>query len=521
LSAACPASILRRFAGLPQGIVSSHPILHRFLTNISWNFLGKICAQALLFAVSVVLTRYLGKERYGIYASLLVIPAVLRLLISFGLETVINKKLPELAIREHGPEQARYVLRTLLLLRAASVLTVCLLAYNLLPFYFSWIGLPELSTHRTVILYYFTVISLQSVFSTMFMTYLQYKTTAVMETVSALLNLALLAFFIHYDGGIEGVLYAFIVSTGVTLLGYLYLARPYVEGPVLAVDWSDSRRLARMSYWISLFSFGLMTQSDVVLMNYFHVLPQYIGFYQLATGISSMLAFTLTGIGPLALSLFSETYARDSSAGLSRSWNQILGFTVFCLTPLYIFVLFNSQGLIEFIYGPAFAPASRVLSLYLVFAFTGAVLGGGLVASALHVVGASGQALRVIIEGSILNILLDVLLIPPFREMGAATATGSVMVYMALRQLWVLHRHIDVSSVFPFVAKCLSLSLAATLPCLGLSFFGVNSLVLNFVVFALVFVLVLGWVKPLREEHLLVARAWPEWAQKRLAWFVR
>jgi O-antigen/teichoic acid export membrane protein len=63
----------------------------RFISNISWNVFGKVCVQILLFGVSILLTRYLGKERLGVYATLLVIPSFVRLLNQFGLETLINK----------------------------------------------------------------------------------------------------------------------------------------------------------------------------------------------------------------------------------------------------------------------------------------------------------------------------------------------------------------------------------------------------------------------------------------------
>ena len=81
----------------------------RLISNVSWNVLGKICTQNLLFAVSIIVTRYLGKESLGIYAAILVIPNFVRLLNMLGVETLINKKLPELNVVDPSGQQGRYL----------------------------------------------------------------------------------------------------------------------------------------------------------------------------------------------------------------------------------------------------------------------------------------------------------------------------------------------------------------------------------------------------------------------------
>ena len=94
----------------------------RFISNISWNVLGKVCVQILLFGVSVLLARYLGKEKLGIYATLLVVPTFVRLLNQFGLETLINKKIPELNVLDPSGKQARYLIQRLLAIRLGCLL---------------------------------------------------------------------------------------------------------------------------------------------------------------------------------------------------------------------------------------------------------------------------------------------------------------------------------------------------------------------------------------------------------------
>ena len=457
--------------------------------------------QVILFAVSILITRYLGKEQLGVYATLLVIPAFVRLVNQFGLETLINKKLPEINVQDPSGRQARFLVRRLLSVRLVSSLVFCGALYYFLPIYFNFIHMPELLSYRAALILYFGGITLESFLSTLFMTRLQFKTVSLVETGSALLNLVFLGIFISMDHGIVGVLYAYILSVSLNVIVYLFLSVQDFKGESAVPKWQEMKHLAWVSYWISLLSFGLMTQSDVLLMNYFHVDPVSIGYYHLVTSMGGMAAFVLAGIGPLALSLFSEAYARESQGGLSRSWCEIVGFSAFLTVPIYVFVFFNAETLITFVYGDAFSDAAPLLSFYIVLLGISVVLGTNFTVSTLFVLHRRDTAMRSTVEGSILNVGLNLICIPIYGVMGAVVATGSVMVYMVVRQLLVIQKEMDIRPVFPVIGKCFMFSIAAIAPTLILSQVAGSHLIWNGVVYLLAFFILLVWRKPFTQDH--------------------
>ena len=146
---------------------------HSLIFNVSWNILGKFCTQILLFAVSIIVTRYLGKEGLGIYAALLVVPNFFRLLNMLGVETLINKKLPELNVIDPSGCQGRYLLQKLLTIRLVTSFLFCVCLYFILPDYLEFVNKQELLEYRVVILLYFLVITVNSFLSTLFMTQLR------------------------------------------------------------------------------------------------------------------------------------------------------------------------------------------------------------------------------------------------------------------------------------------------------------------------------------------------------------
>ena len=477
----------------------------RFISNISWNVFGKVCVQILLFGVSVLLTRYLGKERLGVYATLLVIPSFVRLLNQFGLETLINKKLPELMVEDPTGRQGRYLVRKALEIRAITTLIFGACLYKGLPHYLSLIHMPELIEYRFALIAYFFIITLNSIFSMLFMTRLEYKTITLSETFCAFLNLCFLGIFIYLGYGIFGVLYAYVLSTGINILIYFVLED--LKGETQAPDWQEMIPLARASYLATLLSIGLVTQSDILLMNYFQVEPAEIGFYHLATGLGGMLAFVLVGVGPLALSILSETYAKESAEGLSCIWCQIVGFASFLTVPIFVFAFFNAESLIYFVYGEQFGPAGKVLAFYVLFIGVATVAGYDFVTSTLFILHQRGTVVRVTVEGSLINIGLNLILIPIYQEMGAVAGTGLAMVYMVFRQLLVIQKHMNIFPTLPTIGKCLLFSLLAVVPAQTFAIFIWDQVLLTGLIYALGFLILLAILKPFTRTQAEVLSA--------------
>ena len=468
----------------------------KFIANISWAVLGKIVVQILLFAISILLTRYLGKKSLGDYATLLVIPVFIRLLNSFGFETLINTKLPALNIRDSSGAEGRYLVGRLLAFRFMTTVVFCFLIYYCLPYYLYLIHRPEFIEFRWVLIFYFVAITFDSILSTLFMTLLRFKALLKIETLGALLNLILLIIFIRLDYGIYGILYAYITSLAITGLLYLILARDQYLGSTQKPECGDMRHLAWVSYGIAFLGFGLMTQSDVLMMSFFEVNSEDIGLYHLATGLTGTMVFLLAGVAPMALSLFSEAFEKDGVEGLGSLYCKIVGLSSYLTVPIYVFCLFNADILISFIYGPVFKEASLALIIFSAFSGIQTALGNNFSVSTLYVIHKRNVAIRTTVEGSILNIGLNLFLIPAAGMLGAVTATGTTMVYMILRQLKIISTEMKIAPVFPVIGQCFLYCLLASIPTLILTWVHLGHLITNLILYLATLVTILIWVKP-------------------------
>lgn len=468
-----------------------------------------------MFAVSVLLTRYLGKEHLGDYATLLVIPVFIRLLNSFGLETLINKILPELNVKDPTGAQGHFLVSRIMVIRFLTTLAFCILIYLFLPSYLDFIHNPQLIEFRWTLIFYFAVITIDSILSVLYMALLRFKTLAITEVFGALTNLILLVVFIKLDYGIYAVLYAYIIAATLTSIAYLSMAKIKYPDASAKPEWNNMGHLAWVAYGIGLFGFGVMTQSDVLLMNYFKVSRGDVGLYHLATGLGATLSFLLAGIAPMALSLFSETHAKDGVEGLSNLYCQIVGFASYLTIPVYVFCAINASYVIGFIYGTEFLEGKNALATYATLAGIQTALGVNFSVSALFVVNQRDIALRSTVEGSILNIALNLFMIPAFGMMGAITATGMTMLYMVLRQLNVLRKEIEINPAFPTIGQCFLFCLMASVPPLILAGMGMGQLITNLILYLVTLLLLLVIIKPFNnEQRQLLTNVYPELGEK-------
>ncbi|QPJ61086.1 MAG: oligosaccharide flippase family protein [Candidatus Nitronauta litoralis] len=503
------------------GLQKPLTLLHRFITNAFWNVGGKIFVQMIYFALSILISRYLGAEGLGIYASILVVPAFVRLLNTLGLEGMLNKKLPELNVHDPTGSEGRALLKKVLAWRVVTTLIFASLLYGLLPAYADWAKVPEIIAYRPAIVLYFIAVTLNSMFGTLFMTLVRFRVVTIAESLNACFNLFLLVMFIMFDWGIWGILFAYILSTLAQLMFYIQLARPHISGPVKETPMEEVRSLAWTVYGINLLSIGLWTQSDIMLMNYFEVSRAGIGYYHLATSLGAMVVFALMGLGQLAQSLYSESYARDGAPGLSSTWQMTIAFCAWITAPVGVFAFCFAPEIVSGLFGTEFAPVANVFRIYVTYLLIAAILGSDLNNFALFVLHKRKTALLISFEGSVWNLILDVLWIPLYGETGAALATGSVMVYMVIRQLFAMRASVRSGALlYPLILVVL-VSLTALIP--GWLMFGPGIPALGFQIlsFAMTFLLFTLWVKPLPPEVVDWAHTVSPKLAARVQWFVK
>src|SRR4030042_4371537 len=94
----------------------AEPDVRTIFQSALWNHAGKLLEYLCVYLTSVIIARALGVQGNGIYAGLISLSQLLLVLSSFGLETSLNKHIPQLDPTTQA-EQTRFILRRVLLVR--------------------------------------------------------------------------------------------------------------------------------------------------------------------------------------------------------------------------------------------------------------------------------------------------------------------------------------------------------------------------------------------------------------------
>jgi O-antigen/teichoic acid export membrane protein len=265
-----------------------------------------------------------------------------------------------------------------------------------------------------------------------------------------------------------GVGLAFLLL-GFGFLGLLYTGFVVMPVQIILSVWAIRRfRLARLPFeispktWASFIRaslpFGLTSlaltynlNADTVILGFFHTQAD-VGWYQAAY----KLVFNITGLLGGFLVVITPSLAREYHHDPERvhSWSRaVVQWMALFALPITIGISILAPTVISLLYGPRFAPSAPALAvicwdvpLVMFNAFC-----GNLTAAT----GLERPAARIYLLSTILNIVLNLLLIPSFGFMAAAANTVITDGLTSIRFAILLHEHVQIGRIAPRVGRIL------------------------------------------------------------------
>lgn len=479
-------------------------LAQRFASGVAWNIVGKILLGVMGFLISILIARSLGKENLGIYATILTIPAILRLFSTFGFETSLNIKLPMLMAKKQE-EQCVFLIKRLLVERLFIAVLFCLGLYFSLPILEKWLHLNEMGNYFPYIALYFLCVVLLSFVSMIPRALLKIREVSLLESLNQFGNMLLLCVFVLIFGlTIKGVFAAYIISTGIIILIFIFLFRSFYFGSSYPIEMKEVYEIGAAAAISSLLTFGLGQQIDILLMNYFDIEKEAIGFYYLAVSIVAMLSFLSTGIGALSQSSFSEQYAKKGDDGLIATFPLIVKVCVLLTLPFGFFALFFAQELIYSFYGMEYAGATVLFHFYAICWCIQIIIGSSFCDPLFYILRHKRSLLAFQVSVGVLNIILDIILISLYGALGAIIATGFSGVLIGIMKVFYLWRKMKVQIPWKFEMKIIVMCASGIFCASWINGVGYHYLLFKGMVYLMVFILIAKWLKPLEKEDRLI-----------------
>lgn len=393
-------SLLKRFTGSAE------------FKNISWLISDRIWRMAISLIVGIWVVRYLGPDNYGFINYVLAYIGIGTVVSNMGMESFLVKE-----ITVH-PNQRQHIIFSGFLLRV--IASVLVLISLLLILYFTnepagvflmlALVVPQLLSSP------FAIVDLA------FQADLKSRVTVVHRNVCFVLVsiLKIVAIFTNQNVYVFGLLTAMDIVIADILLFYYYKRR-YSGLFSLTPDIGYIKALASKAipFLLSNVAIVIYMKVDQVLLGKLSLKSE-VGYFAAATKVAEIFYFIPLVVTGSLFRLLS-TAKKDSLEKYIKTVRQIFYYLLLGATAISLLIFAFSVPIVSFLFGSEFLPAVPVLQVYiwsLIFIFIGVAFNQLLVMEDL-----SRMILYKTLAGLILNILLNLILIPKYGALGSAVAT--------------------------------------------------------------------------------------------------
>ncbi len=454
--------------------IVTHPpiddLSRRVVSAAGWAQLSRLAEVLTSLALSLLLVRALGPTNYGGYSFLVNAATFAAVALSLGFPDTLMRFVSALMARGAEPE-ARYLVRRLVVVRlVVYAVGVLLLAGFHAPL--------ARMLHLPLVDQYWSALAALLVgqgaieFSTSYAyARLESRDVALARTLGQVLALAFFTAIVllNMTNPVTATLAVVISYLGATiiLIGR-GLGQMLLTGQSSKTALTPVARFALTSWGAYLFTLGLAGQIDVILLGALRRDAVQIAFYSVATLIYLKLGTLLSGWAGTAISSFAEVQSRRGPDAVGRYFGAYVRLHLLLSLVVYPPLIVMSTVITRVLFGPAYASAAKLMAVYGAFWLASSFLAAGIPFSSMMALGAQRQAVAIRATTGVLNVVLDVILIPPLGALGAIIATGVANLAAHISDFIVAARRMKVNYPWGFAARCGLAAVVASIPALVL-----------------------------------------------------
>jgi O-antigen/teichoic acid export membrane protein len=392
-----------------------------------WNHLGKMVEYALVFVTTLIVSRGLGVIANGELASLLGFSSLVLVLSSLGLEVALNTAVPRLMSQGDRGPRIRHLFRSSVGARCVALLLAFLV---ILPILYPSVvkgRFEGMGPVGFVLLVTFLrgIVALPIIALTAMM---RTRVTAFVNIAARTAELGAVLFLLSDGLALEEVLLVYALGSAIQLVAYAFAARDLWTGTTSPMEVKVVFMFG-VVYWFNiLFSFFVGRYGDVLFLSRLLPVTTEASLYDVSYSLVQigMILFT-AGLGGVTLSVFS-TLAAEQSPALKTYYSSLVNFVSLMTVPILVFLAFAAPSIIHVLYGDDFAGAGSVLRVMVAFRIGARLVAGGENSDVMLAHGRVKAVVTLSGVGMVVNIILNILLIPRLGAVGSAIAGGSALV---------------------------------------------------------------------------------------------
>jgi O-antigen/teichoic acid export membrane protein len=386
------------------------------------------------FASVMILARYLGVSLYGKYAFAFAFVGIFVIFAKFGIDTLFVRNVA----RENGLSEKYFRNIFSLKLILSSAVGACIVIV---------ISLTDKDLPTKIIVGIATISVLCDNFNlsieALYQALQKISLKAMMLVLKNVCAIVFLAAFVVLKMDI------YVVAAYLLITNFIYFAinlvfiknKFFVPKPSFDLDFIKLTLRRSLPFFSKMMFIYLYARSDLIMLSFMRTDAE-VGLYRAAYNFLFFVAFIPGSLATVIFPLISRLFHMNEKDKLRSLYNSSLEMLLFLAVPIAVFMFFLAPRIIVFVYSSSYLESANILKILTVavpFIFLNYLYNNLLIGCDLQ------KQLAWFIAGSaILNVLLNLVLIPKFGYYGAAFSTILAEVSVFVMSLILISKHISI-----------------------------------------------------------------------------
>jgi O-antigen/teichoic acid export membrane protein len=396
---------------------------------MSWLLVSQIIASVCGFIWTILMARYLGVERYGIFGFATSFTAILVIIVDLGISTHIVRH-----IATDYDSAPKYLgnaipLKVLFSIACTIITLIALIIMNV----------NELVIKVTLLFTLEMIIkSYVNLFNGSFQAFEEGKYQGIGNTILHLILLVFILIAIFTDLGLYGIAVSYILANAIAFIYEYYMLTKHVTKPKYELDKEFCKKITLLSvpFAVTGLLYTIYYSIDIVMLT--KMVGSYAtGIYNATYKLISVLTLFYSVYTAVIFPVMSRYYKNDESL-LLISFEKSIKYLMLVIIPLAVATAFYSAEVMHLIYGQSYKGGASVLSILI---WTVCLLFiSGACNSLLNASHKEVSVTKIYAIAAVFNVILNFFMIPHFSYDGAAITTVLSDILIVIIQAYVIYK---------------------------------------------------------------------------------
>lgn len=404
-------------------------ITQRIGKNTTLLYVSQIISYIFTFFYTIYLARFLGADGYGILSFALAFSGIFSILADLGLST--------LTVRELSKDKSltRNYLGNVLAIK----LLLALISFVIIVLLLNIMEYPQITVNVVYLISLSVIItSICGIFYSIFQAYEKMEFQSLGQILNSILMFSGVLIAIYLTSSVVGFALIYLISSIITLIYVFVVCLKMFTIPQLKFNWKFWKINIKeaLPFGVTGISVMMYTYIDSVILSIFKG-NEVVGWYNAAYKLVLFFVFIPTTIN-IAIFPSMSKFHISSPESLKLLNEKYFKFMLIIGIPIGIGMMLLSEKIISLLFGAGFTQsiiALQILIWTIVFTFAGAAFVRLLEATNKQLILTKITGISVIV-----NVLLNLILIPKFSLVGASISTVLTEIFLITTVFWISYK---------------------------------------------------------------------------------